>query len=100
MSIPNGFKPLNDNLLLRRIEAANQTSGGLYLPEEAKEKPQIAVVEAANATRKDEDGNIVNMLVQTGNKILFGKYSGQSIKFGGEEYIIIKESDVLAIISE
>ena len=57
MSIPSGFKPLNDNVLIRRIEAENKTAGGIFLPESAQEKPQIAIVEAANTTRTDEDGN-------------------------------------------
>jgi len=100
MSIPTGFKPLNDNLLIRRIESQTQTSGGLYLPESSQEKPQIAVVEAANAVRYDDDGNEVKVAVEKGDKILFGKYSGQTVNFDGEEYIIIKESELLAVVRD
>ena len=100
MSIPSGFKPLNDNLLIRRVEAESKTSGGLFLPESSQEKPQIAVVEAANSVRFDDEGNEVKVSVSKGDKVLFGKYSGQTVSFDGEEYIIIKESDLLAVVRE
>ena len=100
MSIPTGFKPLNDNLLIRRVEAENKTAGGLFLPESSQEKPQIAVVEAANSVRFDDEGNEVKVSVSKGDKVLFGKYSGQTVSFDGEEYIIIKESDLLAVVRE
>lgn len=98
MGIPSGFKPLNDNVLIRRIEAENKTAGGLYLPDSAQEKPQIAIVEAANSTRLDDDGNEVAVAVSTGDHVLFGKYSGHTVTFDSQEYIIIKESDLLAVV--
>ena len=98
MSIPSGFKPLNDNVLIRRVEAENKTAGGIFLPESAQEKPQIAIVEAANSVRIDEDGVEVAVSVAAGDHVLFGKYSGQTVTFDGQEFIIIKESDLLAVV--
>ena len=92
------FRPLYDNVLLKRVQVADQTSGGLYIPESAKDKPQEAEVLNVGPGRLDKDGNHKPMSVKTGDHVLFGKYSGNEIKLNGEEHIILRESEILAII--
>ena len=92
------FRPLYDNVLLKRVQVADQTSGGLYIPESAKDKPQEAEVLNVGPGRLGEDGNHKPMSVKTGDHVLFGKYSGNEIKLDGEEHIILRESEILAII--
>ena len=92
------FRPLYDNVLLKRVQAAEKTSGGLYIPETAKDKPQEARVLATGPGRIGKDGDHQKMSVQIGDTVLFGKYSGNEIKLNGEEHIILRESEILAII--
>ena len=92
------FRPLHDRVLVRRIEAAEKTAGGIIIPDTAKEKPQEGEVVAAGAGLRDDDGAIVPLDVKAGDKILFGKWSGTEIKLDGEDLIIMKESDVLGIV--
>ena len=90
--------PLGDRLLVERLEAEEKTAGGIVLPDTAKEKPIQGKVIAVGEGRRTEDGKLVPMQVKKGDKILFGKYSGTEVKLGGEEYLIMKEDDVLGIV--
>ena len=92
------FRPLYDNILIKRVKAAETTSGGLYIPETAKDKPQEATVLATGPGRMNEKGEYQKLSVQVGDTVLFGKYSGNEIKLDGEEHIILRESEILAII--
>ncbi|MCK4859370.1 MAG: co-chaperone GroES [Candidatus Omnitrophica bacterium] len=91
------LKPLGDHIIIKRLEAENKTKGGIVIPDTAKEKPQRGQVIAAGKG-KLEDGKIIPLEVKKGDKILFGKYSGDEIKVDLEDYLIIRENDVLAII--
>lgn len=93
------FTPLHDRVLVRRIESDEKTSGGLIIPDSAKEKPAEGEVIAVGAGARDENGARVSMDVKAGDKILFGKWSGTEITVDGEELLIMKESDVLGLIS-
>ena len=92
------FRPLHDRVLVRRIEAAEKTAGGIIIPDNAKEKPQEGEVVSAGAGARSEDGTIVALDVKAGDKILFGKWSGTEVKIDGEDLIIMKESDILGIV--
>ena len=93
------FTPLYDRVLVRRIEGDEKTSGGLIIPETAKEKPQEGEVVSVGAGAKDEAGARIAMDVKAGDKILFGKWSGTEIKIDSEELMIMKESDILGIMA-
>ncbi|MEM7743297.1 MAG: co-chaperone GroES [Pseudomonadota bacterium] len=93
------FTPLHDRVLVRRIESEEKTSGGLIIPDSAKEKPQEGEVVAVGAGAKDEDGDRIAMDVSAGDRILFGKWSGTEIKIDGEELLIMKESDILGVLA-
>lgn len=93
------FTPLHDRVLVRRIEEDEKTSGGLIIPETAKEKPQRGEVMSVGAGAKDETGARISMDVKAGDQILFGKWSGTEIKIDGEELMIMKESDILGIMA-
>ena len=92
------FRPLHDRVLVRRIEAAAKSSGGIIIPETAKEKPQEGEVVSVGTGARAEDGTITPLDVKAGDKILFGKWSGTEVKLNGEDLIIMKESDVLGIV--
>ena len=92
------FRPLHDRVLVRRIEADEKTAGGIIIPDTAKEKPQEGEIVAAGNGTKAEDGTITPLDVKAGDKILFGKWSGTEVKLGGEDLIIMKESDILGIV--
>ncbi len=92
--------PLHDRVILRRIEdSVDKTAGGLYIPDSAKEKPQEGEVIAAGAGKYKEDGTRQTLDVKAGDRVLFGKYSGSEIKLDGEEYLIMREDEILGIIS-
>ena len=92
--------PLHDRVIIRRIEdTVNQTAGGLFIPDTAKEKPQEGEVIAAGSGKYKEDGTRQALDVKAGDRVLFGKYSGSEIKLDGEEYIIMREDEILGIIS-
>ena len=91
--------PLHDRVIVRRLyEASNQTAGGLFIPETAKEKPQEGEVIAAGAGKYKEDGTRQPLDVKEGDRVLFGKYSGSEIKLDGEELLIMREEEILGII--
>ncbi|MFV0473971.1 MAG: co-chaperone GroES [Pikeienuella sp.] len=93
------FTPLHDRVLVRRIEGEEKTAGGLIIPDNAKEKPQEGeVVSVGEGARKDS-GELIPMSVKAGDRILFGKWSGTEVKLDGEELLIMKESDILGVIS-
>ena len=94
------LKPLADRLVVEPIEQEEVTSGGIILPETAKEKPQQGKVIAVGSGRVDEKGNRIPMEVKKGDTILFGKYSGNEIRVGEEEHLIMREEDVLAVIEK
>jgi chaperonin GroES len=91
-------RPLHDRIIVERIEESEQKVGGIIIPDTAKEKPQQGKVIAAGAGKAKDDGKRIPLDVQTGDLILFGKYSGQEIKLDGEEYLIMREDEVLAVI--
>lgn len=93
------IKPLHDRVIVRRIEdATNQTAGGLFIPDSAKEKPQEGEVIAAGAGKYKEDGTRQTLDVKEGDRVLFGKYSGSEIKIDGEELLIMREDEILGIV--
>ncbi|MGR3721985.1 co-chaperone GroES [Abyssibius alkaniclasticus] len=93
------FTPLHDRILVRRIEGEEKTKGGLIIPDSAKEKPSEAEVISVGAGARKDSGELIPMDVKAGDRILFGKWSGTEIKLDGEDLLIMKESDVLGIIS-
>jgi chaperonin GroES len=92
------IRPLHDRILVKRIDEEAQTKGGIIIPDTAKEKPQEGRVIAVGAGKVLEDGNVRALDVKAGDKILFGKYSGSEITIEGEEHVILREDDVLAIL--
>jgi len=93
------IRPLYDRIVVKRIEGeAEKTSGGLFIPESAKEKPQEGEVYAVGKGKRLEDGKVVALDVQKGDRILFGKYSGSEIKLDGEEHLILREEDILGVL--
>lgn len=93
------FKPLHDRVAVRRIEQEEKTSGGIIIPDTVKEKPMEGEIIAVGSGTRTEDGKIIPLDVKVGDKILFGKWSGTEVKIEGEEYLIMKESDIMGIIS-
>lgn len=93
------FKPLYDRILARRIEQEEKTKGGIIIPDTAKEKPIEAEVIAVGAGTRNEKGDVQPLAVKAGDRVLFTKWSGTEIKLDGEDYLILKESDVLGIVS-
>ncbi|MZR14779.1 co-chaperone GroES [Maritimibacter sp. DP07] len=93
------FTPLHDRVLVERVESEEKTSGGLIIPDSAKEKPAEGVVVAVGAGVKDDDGDRIALDVKEGDKILFGKWSGTEITLDGKEMLIMKESDIMGIIA-
>jgi chaperonin GroES len=92
------FRPLHDRVLVRRIEADEKTAGGIIIPDTAKEKPQEGEIVAVGTGAKAEDGKVTPLDVKTGDRILFGKWSGTEVRVDGEELLIMKESDVMGVI--
>lgn len=93
------FRPLHDRVLVERIEAETKTAGGIIIPETAQEKPMQGKVVATGSGTRDESGKLVPLDVKAGDTILFGKWSGTEVKINGTEYLIMKESDILGIIT-
>ena len=92
------IRPLHDRLLVKRLEEDEKTKGGIIIPDSAKEKPQEGKVIAAGGGKVGEDGKTVPLEVQKGDRVLFSKYSGTEVTLEGEEHLIIREEDVLAIL--
>jgi len=94
------IRPLHDRVIVKRIEEDQKTKGGIIIPDTAKEKPQMGEVIAAGPGKKNEEGKTVPLDVKKGDRILFSKYSGNEIKIEGEELLIMREEDILGIISK
>ncbi len=92
------IRPLHDRILVKRLEEETKTAGGLFIPDTAKEKPIQGKVVAAGAGKRDKDGKLVALDVKAGDKVLFSKYSGTEVKIDGEEHLIMREDDLLAVI--
>jgi len=92
------FRPLHDRVLVRRLDEEEKTSGGIIIPDTAKEKPMEGQIVAAGAGAKNEKGEVSPLDVKAGDNVLFGKWSGTEVKVDGEELLIMKESDILGII--
>jgi chaperonin GroES len=94
------FRPLHDRVVVKRIEAEQKTAGGIIIPDTAKEKPQQGEVIAVGPGGRDETGKLIPIDLQTGDRVLFGKWSGTEVKIDGIEYLIMKESDVMGVLVE
>jgi chaperonin GroES len=92
------FRPLHDRVVVRRIESDDRTAGGIIIPDTAKEKPQEGEIIAVGPGARDESGKLIPLDVKAGDRILFGKWSGTEVKIDGQEYLIMKESDVMGIV--
>ena len=92
------IKPIGDRIVVKPSAAEEKTKGGIILPDTAKEKPVVGEVVAAGPGRKSDDGKIVNMEVKVGDKVLYGKYSGTEVTFDGNDYLIMRESDLFAVV--
>ena len=94
------FRPLHDRVVVRRIDAQEKTKGGIIIPDTAQEKPQEGEVIAVGPGKSNDEGKVFPLQVKAGDRILFGKYSGTEIKIDGEEYLIMREEEVLGIIKK
>jgi len=94
------FRPLGDRVLVRRVEEESKTKGGIIIPDTAKEKPQEGEVVSVGPGGRDEDGEYIRMDVKSGDRILFGKWSGTEVKIDGEDLIIMKETDILGVLDQ
>jgi chaperonin GroES len=94
------FRPLHDRVLVRRLDAEEKTAGGLIIPDTAKEKPQQGEIVATGPGARNEQGQLVQLDVKPGDRVLFGKWSGTEVKIDGEEFLIMKESDLLGVIDK
>ena len=94
------FRPLHDRVVVRRIEAEEKSSGGIIIPDTAKEKPQEGEVTAVGPGGRDESGKLIPIDVKPGDRVLFGKWSGTEVKINGTEYLIMKESDIMGVLTE
>lgn len=92
------IRPLHDRILVKRLDEETKTSGGLFIPDSAKEKPIQAKVIAVGAGKTDKTGKVIPLDVKAGDKVLFSKYSGSEIKIDGEEHLILREDDILAVL--
>jgi chaperonin GroES len=93
------IRPLYDRIVVKRLEEQEQVQGGIIIPDTAKEKPQEGEVVAVGKGKRNDKGEIIALELEVGNKILFGKYSGSDIKVDGNEYLIMREDEVLAVIA-
>jgi chaperonin GroES len=92
------IRPLHDRILVERVEQASKTASGIFIPDTAQEKPMEGIIIAAGKGRRDENGKLHELDVKVGDKVLFAKWGGTEVKLDGKEYLIMKESDVLAIV--
>jgi chaperonin GroES len=94
------FRPLHDRVLVRRIDAEEKTAGGIIIPDTAKEKPQEGEIVAAGSGGRNEQGQLIPIDVKLGDRVLFGKWSGTEVKIDGQDYLIMKESDLLGVVDD
>jgi chaperonin GroES len=93
------FRPLHDRVVVKRVTAEEKTAGGIIIPDTAQEKPQQGEVIAVGPGGRDESGKLIPIDLKVGDKVLFGKWSGTEVKIGGEELLIMKESDIMGVIA-
>ena len=93
------FRPLHDRVVVRRIEADEKTKGGIIIPDTAKEKPQEGEIVAVGPGGRDEAGKLIPIDVKVGDRVLFGKWSGTEVKLDGEDFLIMKESDIMGVVA-
>jgi chaperonin GroES len=91
-------KPLGDRILVKVSEAEEKTAGGIILPDTAKEKPQVGEVAQVGAGKRNDDGSVQSIDVKVGDKVLYSKYAGTDLKIGGEDYVLLREQDILATV--
>ena len=94
------FRPLHDRVLVRRIDAEEKTAGGIIIPDTAKEKPQEGEIVATGPGARNEQGQLIPIDVKPGDRVLFGKWSGTEVKIDGQDYLIMKESDLLGVVDK
>ena len=94
------LRPMQDRIIVKRVEEETKTAGGIFIPETAKEKPQEGEVMAVGNGKRTEDGKILPLDVKVGDKVLFGKYSGTEVKVEGQDYLIMREDDILGVIEK
>lgn len=94
------LNPIHDRVVIKRIEPDTQTSSGIFIPDTASEKPDQGVVLAVGQGRRTQDGTLVPMTLKTDDRVLFGKFSGQTVKIKGEELLILREDEIFAVIEE
>jgi len=94
------FRPLHDRVVVKRIEAEEKSAGGIIIPDTAKEKPQQGEVTAVGPGGRDETGKLIPIDVKAGDRVLFAKWSGTEVKIDGVEYLIMKESDIMGVLTE
>ena len=94
------LNPIHDRVVIKRIEADTQTSGGIIIPDNAAEKPDQGIVLAVGQGRRTEDGTLIPMTLRVDDKVLFGKFAGQQVKIQGEEVLVLREEEVYAVIEE
>lgn len=92
------LRPLQDRIIVKRVEEETKTAGGLFIPETAKEKPQRGEIVAVGNGKKTEDGKVLPLDVKVGDTVLFGKYAGTEIKVDGDEFLMMREDDLLAVV--
>ena len=92
------FRPLHDRVLVRRVESEQKTAGGIIIPDTAQEKPMEGEIIAAGSGRVNDDGKVTALDVKTGDRVIFGKWSGTEVKVNGEDLLIMKESDIMGIV--
>ncbi len=94
------FRPLHDRVVVRRLEGEEKTKGGIIIPDTAKEKPQEGIIEAVGSGGRDEAGKLIPIDVKKGDIVLFGKWSGTEVKIDGKDLLIMKESDIMGVITK
>lgn len=99
MATKTNITPLFDNILVKPLKAETKSAGGIILPESVKEKPQIAEVVAVGSGIHDQNGKLIPMIVKVGQKVMYSKWGGNEVKVGNEEWKLVKQSDILAIVS-
>ena len=92
------IRPLHDRVIVKRVEPETRTASGLYIPDAAGEKPDQGEVLAVGPGMRDDAGKLIPMDVKVGDRVLFGKYSGQTVKVGGEEYLVMREEDIMGVL--
>jgi chaperonin GroES len=94
------LRPLQDRIIVKRVDEETKTAGGIFIPDTAKEKPQQGEVVAVGKGKKTEDGKIIPMDVNVGDKVLFGKYAGTEVKLEGQDFLIMREDDILGVVEK